>query len=187
MQVLNPLFTSFFTQWALAARLIEPAVKSADFLAMMIERNLPHMQGNPGRFYFNYDPVRDTLVTEPVPGEEINCFVDTVKAKQHFYYIGTAMAALADSYALTGEEHYLSAALRLAEFEQRLNPVGLRWPSYCKIGWGAAEFYSVTGSPAHRVMAANVSDITFMGAQTDYGGMGGYVLPYEGSRRVAVG
>jgi hypothetical protein len=170
MQALNPLIASFFTQWALAADLMEPAAKSADFLAMMVERNLPHMQRDPGRFYFNYDPEGDELIIEPLPGQEINCFVDTVRPKQHFYYIGTAMAALADVYAATGEMSYLGAALRLAEFEQQLNPEGLRWPSYCKIGWGAAELYAVTGSPAHRTMAANVSEITFMAAQTQYGG-----------------
>jgi hypothetical protein len=73
-------------------------------------------------------------------------------------------------YALTGDTRHLNAALRLAEFEQRLNPMGLRWPSYCKIGWGAAELYAITGSPTQRVMAANVSEVTFMAAQTAWGG-----------------
>ena len=103
--------------------------------------------------------------------------MDTVKTKQHFYYVGTSMAALADTYALTGEARFLEAAVRLAEFEERLNPVALRWPSYCKIGWGAAELYAVTGSPAHRQMAADVSDITFMGAQMPYGGWADFFYP----------
>jgi len=144
-------------------------VKSVDFLVMMVERNLPHMQRDPGRFYTNYSPDEGDLIYQPLPGEETNCFVDTVKTKQHFYHIGTAMAALADVYAVRGDTRYLEAALRLAEFEQRLNPQGLRWPSYCKVGWGAAELYAATGSPAHRVMAANVSEITFMAAQTQCG------------------
>ena len=195
MQALNPLVTSFFTQWALAAGLMEPAVRSADFLVMMVEKNLPHMQRELGRFYFNYNPENDALVTDPPPGEDINCFVDTVKTKQHFYYIGTTMAALAYVYAASGETRHLDAALRLAEFEQRLNPKGLRWPSYCKVGWGAAELYAVTGSPAHRIMAANVSEITFMAAQTEYGGWENMFYPlrdhgawesveYDGSVRV---
>lgn len=167
---LNPLVASFFAEWALAAGLTQPAQQSAGFLAMLVERNLPHMQGNPGRFYFTYDPDADALLTESAPGHEIDCFVDTVKPRQHFYYIGTSMAALSDMHALTGNTRYLEAALRLGEFEQRLNPVGLRWPSYCKIGWGAAELYAITGSPSHRAMAANVSEITFMGAQTACGG-----------------
>ncbi len=170
MQALNPLFTSFFTEWALAAGLVDAAVKSADFLAHLVELNLPSMRAEPGRFYFNYDPRQGALVTEAAPGEEINCFVDTVKTRQHFYYIGTAMAALADVYALTGQVRHLEAALALAAFEERLNPQGLLWPSYCKVGWGAAQLYAVTGAPAHRRMAANVSEVTFMGAQTSSGG-----------------
>ena len=169
-QTLNPLFTSFFTEWALAAGLADAAVKSADFLVHLVELNRPWMEAEPGRFYFNYDPREGALVTKPAPGEEINCLVDTVKAKQHFYYIGTAMAALADVYALSGHSRHLEAAQALAVFEERLNPQGLRWPSYCKIGWGAAELYAWTGAPAHRRMAANVSEVTFMGAQTASGG-----------------
>jgi hypothetical protein len=170
MATLNPLFTSFFTEWALAAGLAEPAVRSADFLADIVEMNGPHMAADPGRFYYLFDPQAGALVTEAAPGEEIACFVDTLKTKQYFYYIGTAMAALADTYAAHGDARHLAAAEELAAFEQRLNPVGLRWPSYCKIGWGAAQLYRLTGDPAHRLMAANVSEVTFIGAQTAAGG-----------------
>lgn len=69
---------------------------------------------------------------------------------------------------------------------QLLNPAGLRWPSYCKVGWGAAELYAVTGSPTHRIMAANVSEVTFMGAQTDYGGWEDMVYPLKDQGCMAV-
>jgi len=198
MQTINPLVTSFFAEWALAADLKGPAKRSADFLARMVEGNASHMNAQPGRFCYNYDAATDSLVTEPEPSEEINCFVDTVKPRQHFYQIGTAMAALADVYAATGTARYLDCALKLAEFEARLNPVGLRWPSYCKIGWGAAELYAITGLPAHRAAAANVSEVTFMGAQTQEGGWERMFYPmkdhgawesisYDGSGRVPSG
>ncbi len=170
MASIGPLVTSFFTEWALAAGLDGPAKRSGDFLADMVERNRPHMQSEPGRFYFNWDPSTGDLLTEAETGAEINSFVDTVKAKQHFYQIGTTMAALADIHLATGKDRYLDAALSLAGFEGRLNPDGLRWPSYCKIGWGAALLYRVTGLPAHRRMAANVSQVTFIDSQTDAGG-----------------
>lgn len=168
-RALNPLLAAFFGEWALAAGLLEPAKKAGDFLVRMTEWNEPHMNGNPGRFYFNFDPVQEELQTEPAPGENINCFVDTAGTRQHFYFIGASMALLADLYAVTGSDSHLNAAESLARFEQRLNPLGLRWPSYCKIGWGAAELYGVTGKPEHRIMAANVSEVTFMGAQTESG------------------
>lgn len=144
--------------------------RSADFLVMMVEKNVPYMQRDPGRFHFNYSPDRDNIITEASPDEKLSCFVDTVRTKQHFYYIGTAMAALADMYAIKKDTRFLDAALHLAEFERRLNPQGLRWLSYSKVGWGAAELYAGTGSPDHRIMAANVSEVAFMAAQTAYGG-----------------
>ncbi len=168
-QALNPLLAAFFGGWALAAGLLEPARKAGDFIVRMTELNESHMNANPGRLYFNFDPVKEQLQAQPAPGENINCFVDTVGAKQHFYFIGCSMALLANLYEATGKASYLDAAEALARFEQRLNPVGLRWPSYCKIGWGAAELYCVTGKPEHRVMAANVSEVTFMRAQTATG------------------
>ncbi len=170
MQTVNPLVTSFFVRWALAAGLSNAARMSADFLAKMVEANSPSMKADPGRFYFNHDPETNELVTETTPGEEINCFVDTVKAKQQFYHVGTAMAALAQAYLAIGTPRYLGAALGLAQFEARLNPAGLLWPSYCKIGWGVAELYSITGLPEHRVAAANVAEITFIRSQTAGGG-----------------
>lgn len=176
MQALNPLFTSFLGQWALAAHasgvkgMLEPAEKAGDFLVRMNDLNAKAMNDEPGRYYFSFDPQTEKLITKAAPGENINCFVDTVGAKQHFYFIGTSMALLADLYAVTGKERYLTAAEELARFEQRLKPEALKWPSYCKVGWGAAELYGVTGKLEHRVMAANVSDITFMAAQTKAGG-----------------
>ncbi len=169
-RALNPLIASFFGEWALAAGLLEPAQKAGDFLVRMAEWNQKYMNDTPGRFYFNFDPVRGELQTQPAAGENINCFVDTAGAKQHFYFIGASMALLANLYAATANGCYLDAAEKLARFEQRLNPLGLEWPSYCKIGWGAAELYAVTGRPEHRVMAANVSQVTFLGAQTEAGG-----------------
>lgn len=169
-EALNPLITSFFTEWALPAGLMEPAKRSGDFLAMVVELNEPHMNADPGRFYYAWDTAAEALVTEPKPGENVNCFVDTVGDKQHFYHIGCSMAALADLYLATGEAKYRDASEKLAVFEERLNPAGLYWPSYCKVGWGSAEHYRITGNPRDRRAAANVSLVTFIGAQTTAGG-----------------
>jgi len=199
MRTLNPLFTSFFTEWALPAGLTEAAKRSGDFLALMVDLNREHMLAEPvGRFCYLYDVATDDLVTEPAPGENVNCFVDTKGAKQHFYYLGTSMAALADLYLAGRGERYLDAAITLAEFVERLNPEALRWPSCCKVGWGAAELYAATGDPRHRIMAANVSDVTFIGAQTRAGGWENMHYPlrdegewqkvvYDGRGLVAVG
>jgi hypothetical protein len=143
---------------------------SSDFLVKIVDLNLQHLEREPGRFYFNYDPGKRDLSTRPEPGGKINCYVDTVGEKQQFYHIGTAMAALANFYILDGGSKYLESATRLGDFERRLNPAGPLWPSYCKIGWGAAALYRATGFPAHREIAAKVSESTFMGSQTPAGG-----------------
>ncbi len=193
---LNPLLAAFFGEWALAAGLLDPARKAGDFLVRVTELNERFMKESPGRFYFNFDPVREELQTKPADGENINSFVDTAGAKQHFYFIGAAMALLADLYAIVPRDSYLSAAEKLAAFEDRLNPQALKWPSYCKIGWGAAELYAVTGHPEHRRMAANVAEVTFMRAQTASGGWEHMFYPlrdagawtrveYDGQGRVA--
>jgi hypothetical protein len=167
---LNPLVTSFLTEWALPAGLDEAARKSGDFLVMMTELNREHLRDDPGRFYYLYDVESGTLVTESPDGEALNCCVDTVGPRQHFYHMGCSMAALADLYLAGHGKQYLHAAKVLADFTARCNPEGLRWPSYCKVGWGAAELYAATGHRCHRIMAANTSDITFLGAQTRAGG-----------------
>jgi hypothetical protein len=177
---LNPLVTSFLTEWALPAGLTEPAKKSGDFLAMMVDLNREHMLAEPvGRFYYLYDVSAGKLVTEALPGESLNYFVDTAGAKQHFYHMGCSMAALADLYLAGLGEKYLEAATTLADFCERCHPEGLRWPSCCKVGWGAAELYAATGDPRYRIMAANVSDITFIGAQTQAGGWENMYYPVK--------
>jgi len=170
MQSLNPLCTSFFGIWALAARLIDPAKKAGDFLARMVDLNEEHIAADPGRFYFAFDPNTQELVTQPAPDGTMNSYVDTDGAKQHFYMIGTSMALLADLYAETGIDSYLKAAIKLADFEKRLNPKGLLWPSYCKVAWGTAQLYAITGETGHRQAAANVCDLTFLRSQTCSGG-----------------
>jgi hypothetical protein len=185
---LNPLVTSFFTEWALPAGLHDAAKRSGDFLVLLTELNRDHMAEEPGRFYYLYDPQAGKLVTESPDGEVLNCCLDTLGGKWHFYYLGCSMAALADLYLAGLGTRYLKAANVLADFVERLNPEGLRWPSYCKVGWGAAQLYRATGHPCHRIMAANVSDITFLGAQTRAGGWENMLYPVkdEGAWRTVV-
>jgi hypothetical protein len=165
VQTLNPLFTGFFGIWALKAGLVEPAVKAAEFLIHMCELNKPHMDGEPGRFYFTYDPATDSLNTDFEEGQSVNYVFDTTSQKGHFYHLGVVVALLADVYKATGDQQLLNVAEELCLFERRLNPVALKWPSYCKIAWGAGELYGLTGKPEHRIAAMNVCDITFIAAQ----------------------
>ena len=139
-------------------------------MCMLVDLNEESMNDDPGCFYYSYDIEKGKLITESPDGQAVNCRVDTVGNKQHFYHMGCSMAALADLYLAGHGEKYLNAAKKLADFTERCNPEGLRWPSYCKVGWGAAELYLATGHPCHRIMASNCADITFLNSQTKTGG-----------------
>ena len=164
-RTLNPLFTGFFGIWAVKAGLIEPAERAAAFLLHMYELNRPHRDAEPGRFYFTYDPDAESLNTEFDDGMSVNYVFDTTSEKGHFYHLGVTVALFADVYRATGDRQLLDAAEELCRFERRLNPLALKWPSYCKIAWGAGELYAITGNPEHRIAAMDVCDTTFIAAQ----------------------
>ena len=162
---LEPLNTSFFGQWALAAGLQDAARRAGDWVAELVELNESYLgQGAPAIYYTRN---RDTgeLVTEVPPDGRMNMMIDTTTAKQPSWVTGTCMALLADLHAANANSRYLDAAVKLAEFERACSHRLLFWPSKCKVGWGAAQLYGVTCDPEHRKIAANVARVTFMGAQ----------------------
>ena len=167
---LEPLNTTFFGQWALAAGLIDEARKAGDWVAELVALNEQHLAQETPTLY--YKRTRDTgeLVTETPANHRMNTLIDTQTVKQPSWVTGTCMALLADLYEVTGDERYLNAALPLAEFEAQCDPAQLFWPSKCKVGWGAAELYRATCDPAHRRIAASVARVTFMDAQREDGG-----------------
>ena len=167
---LEPLNTTFFGQWALAARLLEPAMKAGDWVAELVALNEKHLQADPPRMFYKRATATGRLVTKFAAGQRMNTLIDTVTVKQPSWVTGTSMALLADLYAATKKERYLKAALRLAEFEKACDPKLLFWPSKCKVAWGAAELYRLTGDPAHRKIAADVVRVTFMDQQLPHGG-----------------
>jgi hypothetical protein len=53
----------------------------------------------------------------------------------------------------------------------------VRWPSKCKVGWGAAVLYRVTREEKYKSLAEKVADRTFCGAQLADGGWPGMQFP----------
>ena len=160
--------------WAcLALGRIEAGRRTANFLAHVFEIQ-PDIEN---RLYFTYDLGADQLRIDPPAGQTINYFLDTQRGEQHFFYAGVSAGYLADMYALTGESRYLEAACGYIDFDLRTNPEGFRWPSKCKVGWGAAKLYRVTGETKHRDLACRVADETWLNAQTEEGHFGSMVYP----------
>lgn len=164
-EALEPLNTTFFGQWALAAGLVDEAKSAADWVTEMIAMNEPYLAQETPVLYYTRDRDTGELVTDVPAAGRMNTLIDTRTVKQPSWVTGTCMALLADVYALTLDSRYLDAALNLAAFETACSHELLFWPSKCKVGWGAAQLYRVTADPEHRRIAANVARVTFMGAQ----------------------
>ena len=162
---LEPLNTTFFGEWALAAGLMDEAVKAGDWVAEMTELNAAHMVGDAPCIYYTRNTETGDLVTSIPHGARMNTMIDTTTVKQPSWVTGTSMALLADLYAVTANNRYLDAALKLAAFEGKCSHEQLFWPSKCKVAWGAAQLYRLTADPAHRRIAANVARVTFINAQ----------------------
>jgi len=164
-EALEPLNTTFFGQWALAAGLMDDARKTGDWIAELVELNEPYLARDKPVIYYTRNRDSGELVTDVPPDGRMNVMIDTETVKQPSWVTGTCMAFLADLYAVTDCSRYLDAALQLAEFEKKCSHRLLFWPSKCKVGWGGAQLYRLTADPEHRRIAANVARITFMGAQ----------------------
>lgn len=187
-ETLEPLNTSFFGQWALAAGLTDKAKKAADWLAELVALNENHLKQDLPRFYYVRRVKDGQLVTDFPENLEMNYVITTGKIKQPSWVTGTTIALLADVCLATGDKKYLPAALTLAEYEKQCDSKQLFWPSKCKVAWGMAELYRVTGDPEHRKRCANVNRTTFLDAQLACGGWPCeyYPLREDGAWRQAV-
>ncbi len=176
---LEPLNTSFFGQWALAGNMIDRARRAAEWLAEMVGLNEKHLSQEPPCIYYKRRASDGSLVTEFPNDHEMNYAIRADKIKQPSWVSGTSMALLADVYRVTGEEVFLDAALKLADYEARCDPAQVFWPAKCKVAWGLGQLYAVTHNPEHRRLCANVNRITFMESQLPRGGWAKMFYPLE--------
>lgn len=176
-ETLEPLNTSFFGQWALAAGMVDKAKRAADWLVELVDLNEGYLNQDPARFYYNRRVKDGKLVTEFPENVEMNYLINTRKVAQPSWATGTTIALLADVYTATGQEKYLAAAITLADYEKQCDPKQLIWPSKCKVAWGMAELYRITGDPEHRKLCASVNRTTFIEAQGESGGWSAMYYP----------
>ncbi len=160
-KVIDPLNTAMGGWVALYTGRMQRAERAGDLLVRLI-KNQPDA---PSRFYFNTDARTGKCVTEHAENQAIMTFADATKPKQHFFYAGGIMGFLADLHRAAGKDKHLDAACKMFEIERNMHPKSFAWPSKCKVGWGAALLYSVTGHAKHRRMAEHVADVTFLDAQ----------------------
>ena len=85
------------------------------------------------------------------------------------WMVGLAMTFLSRLFDLTGDHRYLHGATQLFDFFHCMDEA--RWENLasCKIMWGAAELYRLTGDPQHGETAKRILD-RFCETQYDWGG-----------------
>ena len=79
-------------------------------------------------------------------------------AGEFVWMIGLAMMFLTKASDATGEERFLDGAKKLFEFFHRMDEA--RWEnlSACKVMWGSAELYRISGNPEHGKTAKRILD-----------------------------
>ena len=185
---LEPLNTSFFGQWALAGGMIPRAANAADWLVELVELNAKNLAKKKPIFYYTRDAKTGRLRTNVPRNQDMNYYIDAERVKQPSWASGTTAALLADVYQVTGRRKYLDAAAAMADYESKCSYKQLFWPSKCKVAWGMAELYCVTGDPLHRRLCTDVNRVTFMDSQLECGGWSHvfYPLRENGPWRKAV-
>src|SRR3546814_7637100 len=77
---------------------------------------------------------------------------------QVYWYIGYALALMAQMNLLTGERKWIDAAEKLLVFVKTCHPQIFESTSNAKIAWGCAEIFSVTGDAGFRDTSARMAE-----------------------------
>ncbi|MFI5449231.1 MAG: hypothetical protein ACHQ03_05630 [Candidatus Bathyarchaeia archaeon] len=144
------LNTSFFGHTMVALDRKEAALKTGEWLRRFVEANVKYIHEK-GIMYTETD-IRGNLKIEIADPDSILGTVNLVDAKQEFWQVGVVMSYLALLYDVmrtrwgfneTEAQPMLKMALELNEFESRMPLYTYRYPSKCKVGWGAGELLRV--------------------------------------------
>lgn len=170
---INLCLTAQLADACLALGRWEAARRAADFIVRMLEQQ-PDMSKY---LYFQADARTGKLIERFPKGESVYYRIDTEGGKQHFYYAGITAGYLSQMYTPTEYKGYLDAAREWLEFDYRTPEEGFKWPSKCKVGWGAALLYRVTGEAKYRELAEKVADITYVATQKEAGNWEPVLIP----------
>lgn len=192
---IGSLNTSFFGHLMIALNKKREAIKAGKWISRFVDANAKPMV-NDGVMYTLMTP-DNTLITQIPRGQKITSLVNNYDPKQEFWQVGTCMAYLCTLYEAMRERWgyrepearpFLTGALNLLDYEATMPVYTYRWPSKCKVGWGAGELLQVLtkyeeGSKrqmetAYRI-AAKVAMFTFIDNQLPTGGWACMHYPLE--------
>lgn len=143
---------------------LDSALKAADLLRLLYEK-----QPSPeDALYFVYRP--DQVLVTDFPQDEATEFVlDLDKDVRQWYFIpGITASFLTLLFKATGQHKYLDLAKNYFEFAFRCSDYQFNYGQVCKVGWGGAMLYSVTGESRYKNIALKVADY-FVNTQREDG------------------
>jgi len=171
------------------------AIKAGEWIRRFIDANEESM-AHDGVMY-TWMTLDNTLITQIPRGAKITSLVNNSDPKQEFWQVGTCMAYLCRLYEAMRErwgysapeaQPVLDSALTLLDYEAMMPVETYRWPSKCKVGWGAGELLRVLTKyeaasirqmeTAYRI-AAKVALFTFLDNQLPTGGWACMHYPLE--------
>lgn len=120
---------------------LDAAKKVAYFLQRLWELQ-PEL---PERLYVVYDTAKGELVTQFPPEESFGYVVISQAERQAYFMPGIAAAFLARLYMAEPRADYLELARRYEEFGMGCTGRMFDVPQFCKVGWGSALLYQLTG------------------------------------------
>jgi len=122
----------------------------------------------PDRLYFIYSASRQALVTEFPAQEAWDHVLEAQAPCQRFTVGGIAAAFLARLYLARPRPTYLALARNYQMFAHNQTERQFEVAQVCKVGWGAALLYGITGEEILREWAIRVGDY-FIETQRDDG------------------
>lgn len=148
---IEPVCTSWGGMAALATGHLESACRAGDALVKMVSG-----QPDPQRFYSQMD-LQGNLITQVPDSKDLFYYVNANQPKQIYYNPGIALIYLTHLYRATQEERYLQACRQIFSFTERCAADAYSFPPSGKLGFGCALLYDITGDPAARRAAVQLS------------------------------
>ena len=140
------------------ACLMTGELDAAERVAMWLQRMWSLQADLPDRLFFVYSAEHQALITD-FPAEEAKVHVlEAQQPRQRFTVGGIGAAFLARLYQARPRPQYLALAREYQAFSHNQTAQQFDVAQVCKVGWGAALLYQITGEDVYKEWAIKVAD-----------------------------
>lgn len=140
------------------ACLMTGELDAAERVAIWLQRMWSLQPALPERLFFVYSAKKQALITDFPAAEAKVHVLEAQKPRQRFTVGGIGAAFLARLYQARPRPQYLALARAYQAFAHNQTAQQFEVAQVCKVGWGAALLYQVTGEAVYRDWAIKVAD-----------------------------